>query len=339
MLGYFGGDNALAESLMIPILRSPDPWVRAAARTGRAAFAENAGDTDLLRSDVEAAYLDFERIGDRWGLSSILASRGLVRTMDGDLAGAMADYERALAHSRELGSREDSMQIHIRMASLASRIGDFDGAKAYVQIAKDQMAGQPQFTERALFSDGVLVMVLWLSGDLDAALALCADLRSRIGPTGDDPLQEHVVALVRSATGYIAARSGDIVTAATDLRISYPAAVSTKDMPIAAIAGVGMAALAQALGEAETGAIMLGAAARVRGSDDVTDPAISLVTADLRQALGERFTEKYSEGKGLASARAVAALAPGRLRSAIRRHGAETGSVEQVDDGPLVGLG
>ena len=100
MLGYFGGDNALAESLMDPILHSPDPWVRATARTGRAAFAENAGDTDLLRADVEAAYLDFERIGDRWGLSSILASRGLVRTMDGDLAGAMADYERALAHSR-----------------------------------------------------------------------------------------------------------------------------------------------------------------------------------------------------------------------------------------------
>jgi predicted ATPase/DNA-binding SARP family transcriptional activator len=314
MLGYFGGDEVIAESLMGPILHSSDPWVRAAARTGRAAFAENAGDTDLLRADVEAAYLDFERIGDRWGLSSILA--------------------------RDLGSREDTLQIHIRMSGLATRLGDFSNARAHVQIAKDQMAGQPQFTERAMFADGVLVMALWLSGDRDAALALCSELRSRItGPTGDNLLQDHVVALVRSATGFIAARSGDIVTAATDLQISYPAAVSTKDMPIVAVAGVGMAALAQALGEVETAAIMLGAAARVRGSDDMTDPALVLVTGDLRHALGEKFTKKYSEGKGLAVARAVAALAPERLRSAIRMHGAETGSVEQVDDGLPVGLG
>ena len=118
-----------------------------------------------------------------------------------------------------------------------------------MQIAKDQMAGQPQFTDRALIADGVLVMTMWFSGDRDAALALCADLRSRIaGPTGDDPMREHVVALVRSATGYIAAGSGDIVEAATDLRMSYPAAVATKDMPIAAVAGVGMAALAAGAG-------------------------------------------------------------------------------------------
>ena len=176
------------------------------------------------------------------------------------------------------------------MASVSSRRGDFDSARAYVQIAKDQMAGQPQFTDRALIADGVLVMTMWFSGDRAAALALCADLRSRIaGPTGDDPMREHVVALVRSATGYIAAGSGDIVEAATDLRMSYP--------------------------------------------------AIVLVTADLRRALGERFTEKYAEGKGLATPRAVAALAPQRLRSAIRRYGAETGSVEEVDDGLPVGLG
>ena len=110
-------------------------------------------------------------------------------------------------------------------------------------------------------------------------------------------------------------------------------------MPIVAVAGVGMAALAQAVGAAETGAIMLGAAARVRGSDDRTDPAVALVTEDLQRVLGEEFSEKYSEGKGLAVARAVAALAPERLRSAIRRHVAETGSIEQVDDGPAVGLG
>ena len=106
-----------------------------------------------------------------------------------------------------------------------------------------------------------------------------------------------------------------------------------------AVAGVGMAALAQAVGAAATGAIMLGAAARVRGSDDMTDPAVALLTGDLQHALGEEFAEKYSEGKGLAVARAVAALAPERLRSAIRMHGAEAGSVEQVDDGLPVGLG
>lgn len=88
----------------------PGPWVRATARTGRAAYAENARDTELMRADVQAAYADFERIGDRWGLSSILANRAQLRTMDGDLTGG-GRLRAALQYVRVLGSREDTMQI------------------------------------------------------------------------------------------------------------------------------------------------------------------------------------------------------------------------------------
>ena len=317
MLGYFGGDQVLAESLMAPILASPDPWVRAAARTGRAAYAENAGDTELMRADVHAAYTDFERIGDRWGLSSILANRAQLRTMDGDLAGAMADYEQALKYAHDLGSREDTMQVHVRLSGLAVRLGDFEAAKLHVQAAKDQMAGQPRLTERAMLADGVLAIALWFGGERDAARSTCAELRARVTVAASGSLvHEHVVALVRSITGFVAAQSGDMSTAMVDLQVAYPAAVSTRDMPILAAVGVCTAALAQALGRAEAAAVMLGAAAKVRGSDDLTDPPVAWLTDTLRQTLGGRFAEKYAEGKGLALPRAVAALSPARLRSA-----------------------
>jgi hypothetical protein len=139
-------------------------------------------------------------------------------------------------------------------------------------------------------------------------------LRARVTVAASGSLvHEHVVALVRSITGFVAAQSGDMSTAMVDLQVAYPAAVSTRDMPILAAVGVCTAALAQALGRAEAAAVMLGAAAKVRGSDDLTDPPVAWLTDTLRQTLGGRFAEKYAEGKGLALPRAVAALSPARL--------------------------
>ena len=53
----------------------------------------------------------------RWGLASVLSARGTLRAQDGDLPGAIADYEIALHMAIELGSMDDDAFIQLRLAS------------------------------------------------------------------------------------------------------------------------------------------------------------------------------------------------------------------------------
>lgn len=252
----------------------PGPWVRATARTGRAAYAETARDTELMRADVQAAYADFERIGDRWGLPSILANRAQLRTMDGDLTGGGRLRAGLAVHSRS-GIARGHHADHVRLSGRAARLGDHESARVHVQTAKDQMAGQPRLTERAMFADAVLAMALWFGDDCERARSICAELRAVVtGGPSNSPVQQHVVALVRSVTGFVAAQSGDMSTATADLQVAYRQQCPP-DMPIVANAEVCAVALAHALGRAEDAAVMLGAAAKVRGPDDRTDPAVA----------------------------------------------------------------
>ncbi len=58
---------------------------------------------------------------------------------------------------------------------------------------------------------------------------------------------------------------------------------------------------------------VLGAAARLRGSDDRFDPPIAELTAALVRELGGAFEESYSRGKALGRAEAIARLDPALL--------------------------
>lgn len=118
---------------------------------------------------------------------------------------------------------------HVRLSGRAARLGDHESARVHVQTAKDQMAGQPRLTERAMFADAVLAMALWFGDDCERARSICAELRAVVtGGPSNSPVQQHVVALVRSVTGFVAAQSGDMSTATADLQVAYPAAVSTR---------------------------------------------------------------------------------------------------------------
>jgi len=55
---------------------------------------------------------------------------------------------------------------------------------------------------------------------------------------------------------------------------------------------------------------VLGAAARLRGSDDKSDPPIAKLTASLIGELGGGFLESYCRGKGLDRVEAIARLDP-----------------------------
>ena len=71
-------------------------------------------------------------------------------------------------------------------------------------------------------------------------------------------------------------------------------------MPILSIIGVGAAEVAAARGDHRDCAVLLGAAARLRGAEDPTEPRIARLTHNGRASLGEEaFGEAYTAGWSL----------------------------------------
>ncbi len=118
-------------------------------------------------------------------------------------------------------------------------------------------------------------------GDLARAQQSADQLRQRVsaGPRGN-PIYQHLIALAGAVCAVSAIRSDDLDTAADDLLRSYPAGVGTADRPVLAGVAVSAAAFADAIGRAADGAEILGAAARLRGSDDQHDLVVARLRAD-----------------------------------------------------------
>ena len=74
-------------------MASDDTWIRAATLTFRAALAENEGDVDTMRRDLQASLTELDAIDDRWLLGSNLAARARVLSLDGDLAASAEAFE------------------------------------------------------------------------------------------------------------------------------------------------------------------------------------------------------------------------------------------------------
>ncbi|MEU7583461.1 hypothetical protein AB0B50_38460 [Streptomyces sp. NPDC041068] len=84
-------------------------------------------------------------------------------------------------------------------------------------------------------------------------------------------------------------------------------------MPIVATVAVTVAGLAASHGEFRDVAVLLGAAARLRGAHDRTDPQIRTLSGRGRAALGDEcFTEAYESGWRLDLAAALTRTDPVR---------------------------
>jgi tetratricopeptide (TPR) repeat protein len=277
----------------------------------RATFAENMGDLEMMRSDVTAALLDFEEIGDRWGLSNALNSRGWIRSLEGDTEGAIADYERALECIHALGGEEDDLLVQLRLAGLRLRTGDVRGARSHLTAARRNGDNSVMGPMRRLIVDGADAHLLVMEGRVDAALAICDRLRSALADRGEVPwMRGHLSSLVLGATAGVALRLGNADQMEADLSAAYPAAKELKDMPIVAVVGVCVAGLAMLRGHFRQSAYVLGASARLRGADDFFDPTIAWLTEQLRTRLDGRFEAAYAEGKSMSVEACIQALDP-----------------------------
>jgi hypothetical protein len=107
---------------------------------------------------------------------------------------------------------------------------------------------------------------------------------------------------------------GELDAAGKSAVAGYSAALATKDMPILAGNGAATAWLALARDRCEDAAELLGAAARVRGIEDRTDPTIAELLATLPVRLGEdAFAAAYERGWSLSKEDAAKRLDPASL--------------------------
>ncbi|MEV4575701.1 BTAD domain-containing putative transcriptional regulator [Nonomuraea jabiensis] len=292
-----------------------DVWLSGLAHLFRARFAENAGELDTVRADVEAALARFRQAGDRWGQAGALPMRAQLREYDDDLDGALADLHEARTLAAEFGSLSlrDEVYRDLRWIDLHVRRGDTDLAIA--------MIGSTRERARRAASDEMLILVdareasFWVRhGDLDRARQLLDDAER--GLRGDTTFPgDHVRTLIGNVRAALCLELGDLAGAEKMLARAYAAALEARDLPILSLVAVTAAALAEARGRHEESAVLLGAASRLRGTHDRTDQQVRELTRRGRAALGEEaFAAAYAKGWELDGKAAVTEVDPGRPR-------------------------
>ncbi|MFE7117394.1 ATP-binding protein, partial [Streptomyces sp. NPDC057654] len=294
-----------------------DVWLSGLARMYRARFAENVGDLERTRTDVEAALARFRQVGDQWGQANALPMRAQLRQYDDDLDGALADLRRARELEREFGSLSLSDEVFgdLRWIDLYLRRGETDLVIATIDAAR----------ERALRTTlpGMLCLVdVWEArlrvglGDLDRARELLDAAEQGLRGTPPFP-GAHALVLLGTGRASLRLELGDPAGAERALTTAYAAALATGDLPVTSLVAVNAAALAEAYGLPRTAAVLLGAASRLRGAHDRTDRQVRDLTRRGRAALGEgAFDAAYGEGWGLDGKAAVRAADPARIHAA-----------------------
>ena len=294
LISAFFGDRADGVDALIEAgPSSSDPWIRAITAATHVMLLENLGDLDGMRTEIDTADAGLSQIGDRWGLSNILTARANVRSVDGDIDGAITDYQQVLAYLIELGATEDDLLIQLRLAALALRRRDFAEARRYVEAARGGDAHRPPGLERTMLADVSLIMIGLVEGDTDAARDLAADLRRRAeGLPGGNMMFAHMTALAGAACAFAAAAGGDLAQSRADLDRAYPGGLESNDQPVLASVGVAVARYAEALDRPVDAAEILGAAANLRGHDDRAEVMISMLRDRLVETIGGRCSKR-----------------------------------------------
>ncbi|HTC70573.1 MAG TPA: BTAD domain-containing putative transcriptional regulator, partial [Acidothermaceae bacterium] len=311
VIAMFADDQESVGRLIEAGLKSSDPWIAASVRMFRAAMAENTGDVAAMRSDADIALAEFRAIGDRWGTASSLGVLAQLKTMESDLVGAVADLEEALALTEQLAGHDDALMLNMRLADLRIRTGDAAGARHAVEQMRAIADAAPS-GHQALLVQVVMGEFARNDGDTATAHAISAKAVAQLSQLpAVHPARGHVAAIVLAFASKISLDDGDRETANQQLTDAYRHAAGTKDMPIVAIVGVARALYLIETDHFIDSAKALGAAARLRGSDDPTQPAIVSLTTTLRAELGDTaFDAAFASGRDLEVAAARALLDP-----------------------------
>lgn len=311
---YFTGERDRgAEALRQTIRNDTDPWMRAAARTVLISLLENDGDVSGMRAELDELSAQWQALGDAWGISTSFSTRAQLRILDGDLGGAMSDLEKARSTIRVMGHSSDELLLLTRMADIRTRQGEYTAAKALIdQVGSWRTpAGREQL--RDVLVETARSSVAIAQDDRAGMVATRARLRLLLtGPARPSEFEAHPFAIGYAVLALLGCALGDLVQARADAELAYQTGLRTADQPIMANVAVAASALAEAENCLEDAAVVLGAAARLRGSGDLTHPVTVGLRTRLGHELGEGLFERlYSSGEDLDRKGAIARADPG----------------------------
>jgi tetratricopeptide (TPR) repeat protein len=262
-----------------------------------------------LRTSLAA----FTGIGDRWGLFFASYQLGEVLDQLGDYDQAVELLTRARGHAEALGGA-DSLPVPlmtvIHSAELRTKAGDYAAATAELaeaSAAADRLR-DPVAAARVLHARGELARH---QGDIAEALRLhkasvrlATELAARLTPA--DGLSPQLVARAHSSLGRAFALAGQSA-AARDLHGKAIALLATTiDAPVRAGVLESAAEWCIGQGHAEAAAVLVGAAAALRGNIAVL-PEVRAVRERCRAELGEaRFQRALGRGQALSDPETLA---------------------------------
>lgn len=278
-----------------------DPWTRAMTNLVSLVLLENAGRVDESVSLVDETIEGFREIGDRWGLATSLAQRGLIEAYDGEAEAAIATWQEAIPLLEELGAHEDAEFSAMKVMSMRLATVEPSEVRAFGRELRDDIdrARQQGSRRKELMSLMTLALLEHRCGDdargvehLEYVLAHRDGEQMFAGG--------QMEASVPGSLAVLRASGGDLLAARVELVTAGRIGVATRDMPIIAQLAAASAFVDGAAGDNERAARVLGAADAIRGRADLMDRDAQELAASLRERLGsDLFEALHAEGLAL----------------------------------------
>ncbi len=290
--GPANADVELQERLM-----SLDPWSRALRHFGWGYRKLFDGEVGAAEAEFEQGVAGFRAIGDRWGLSGLLAELSRLTGLRGDQERSLALADEAFDLVRELDSAEDMGDMLFLRAEGLNRAGDLDGARGCYERAMEyaRRAGAPEKTSEAWHG---LAEVARRRGDLASARSLN---RSALETCSTDSFGVHLPRTrILVALGRIAEASGDGAEARDLFREALDLGLVDGDFRTVAGVAEGMAGLAVLEGDGARAALLLGGGVALRGLAVADDPDAARVAALAEGLIGQAaYAASFSRGAAL----------------------------------------
>ncbi|WP_170323766.1 BTAD domain-containing putative transcriptional regulator [Cryptosporangium phraense] len=299
ILAFLAEENERVPAALVRARASDDPWIRALALFLEAQLRENDGNIDLVEPLLEQARAEFTVIGDRWGRGAALGALASIKALRGDHAGAIDALEEANVLLTELQGLDDQPRVLLWLALEWARVGDEERAQQYVDETRAMFAHLGDDVHVRGFLSAIEGSIRRLFGDVEAAAEiLTAELaRYRANPYGPPQIKS----LLLADYCYVLLDVGRLDEARENAHEALDVAEESRDSPILGGAVDSAAAVVLALGDPGSAAVLLGAAATIRGLPDLGSPDVARTRTGAGDALGaEQFEARYREGEQLA---------------------------------------
>jgi hypothetical protein len=281
-----------------------DPWMRASGHWVESFVLLDAGDLAGAEAARNRALAGFEAIGDRWGLAMTLTFKAVSRSESGDAEAAIELHQQGLRLAMELRAQDDVVGHWSRLASERARAGDLAGAWREIEAAERYAQGIG--IPRATFIVLVGRMEVQLrENDVAGVRQTVAESRRFAAQTQfRGGFEEEWLCAYEARAALVEGRPD---VAEPLVQTTMRLAGRRGDVPDVAGAAELLARIRWQQGRPEPAARLLGLVALIRGRLDLGNPDVRRLIDDLRAALPDRYDELFEAAHSLSKEDGLAA--------------------------------